>query len=767
MFGAGIAFLIGVCYVLYAPALAYAAGSLGAALALLWVSRHTSRRLLLTAFCGGCAWMLWHAHLRLADALPGELQGLDLQVRGSIVDVPVSRGEFTRFGFEIEAGHSDYRLPRRVRLSWYGKAPPLAYGERWQLSVRLKVPHGLRNPGSFDYETWLVQRAIRALGYVRDAPGNRRIAPSAGAWLSDARQDIAAALGGAGYRHGALLSALTTGLRHGMSDAQWRVLRATGTSHLFAISGLHVGLVAMLGHLLCSVCWRFATVFTGSVSRARFAACGALSCAFCYAALAGFSVPTQRALIMLAVVLLGVLAARGVRPGASLGAALIAVLSIDPWSPLSSGFWLSFGAVAAIAWLLAGRVSRRGRVIAFARVQCGLALLLAPVTLWFFQQTPLLGAAANALAVPVVSLVTVPSALGGLAWAAMFSQFDNPLLHLADASLGLLWMLLTPVSEWNHAQWVPPAVSWVAIAFAAPGVVLLTAPRSPLPRYLGVLLLAPLSFPALDRPPYAAFDMTALDVGQGLAVVIETRHRVLLYDAGVKLSPAYDMGSDVVLPFLRRRGRRSIDKLLVSHADSDHAGGVETVTDELKVVEILTSVPDALPSLRTAQKCIAGSRWQWDGVLFEILHPPAEWAGSRNDKSCVLRVSTGSRAVLIPGDIERSAERSLAGSPATLRADVLLVPHHGSDTSTSARLLARVQPVYAVVSAGYRNRFRYPHRRVCAQLQARNIEILSTATAGAVAFRVDPVTVSAPVRFRQSGRRFWHHAPRGVGCTTQ
>jgi competence protein ComEC len=767
MFGAGIAFLIGVCCVLYAPVLAYAGALLGAAIALLWALRRSSLRILLVAFCCGCAWMLWHAHLRLADALPDEMQGRDLQVRGSIADVPVSRGEFTRFAFDIDAGHTARRLPRRVRLSWYGKAPPLAYGERWQLTVRLKRPHGLRNPGTFDYETWLVQNAIRALGYVRDMPGNRRLAPSAGAWLSGTRQHVAAALGSAGYRHGALLSALTTGLRSGMSDAQWRVLRATGTSHLFAISGLHIGLVAMLGHLLCSVCWRYGKVFTKSVSRARFAACGALSCAFCYAALAGFSVPTQRALIMLAVLLLGVFAARGVRPGASLGAAMIAVLSLDPWSPLSSGFWLSFGAVAAIAWLLAGRVSLRGKAAAFARVQYGLALLLAPLTLWFFQQAPLLGAAANALAVPVVSVVTVPSALGGLAWAGVFSQFDNPLLHLADTSLDLLWMLLTPASEWQHAQWAPPAVSWLAVTFAAAGVALLTAPRSPVPRYLGVFLLAPLSFPVLDRPPHAAFDITVLDVGQGLAVVIETQHRVLLYDAGVKLSPTYDMGGDVVLPFLRWRGRRRVDKLLVSHADNDHAGGVATVAAGVKVAQILTSVPDALPSLRAAHQCVAGSRWRWDGVLFEILHPPAGWPGRRNDKSCVLRVSTGSRAVLIPGDIERPAERLLAGSPATLRADVLLVPHHGSDTSTTARLLTRVQPAYAVISAGYRNRFGFPHRHVCARLRARKIKILTTATSGAVAFRVGPVAVSVPVRHRRIERRFWHHTPTGEACTTQ
>ncbi|MDH3712596.1 MAG: DNA internalization-related competence protein ComEC/Rec2 [Gammaproteobacteria bacterium] len=767
MFGAGIAFLIGVCCVLYAPALAYACVCLGVSVVLLWTLRRCSQRKLLAAFCCGCAWMLWHAHLRLADALPDDLQGRDLQVQGSIVDVPVTRGEFTRFAFDIDAGSTAHTLPRRVRLSWYDNPPALAYGERWHLTVRLKRPHGLRNPGSFDYETWLVQHAIRALGYVRDAPGNRRIAPPTGAWLSATRQHAATALENVGYRHGALLSAITTGLRDGMSDAQWRVLRATGTSHLFAISGLHVGLVAMLGHLLCSVCWRFGNVFTESVSRARFAACGALSSAFCYAALAGFSVPTQRALIMLTVLLLGVFAARGVRPGASLGAALIAVLSVDPWSPLGSGFWLSFGAVAAIAWLLSGRVSGHGKAVAFARVQCGLALLLAPLTLWFFQQAPLLGAAANALAVPVVSLITVPSALGGLAWAGVFSQFDNPLLQLADTSLEFLWMLLTPASGWSHAQWAPPAASWTAITLAASGAVLLTAPRCPLPRYLGVFLLTPLLFPVLQRPPHAAFDITVLDVGQGLAVVVETRHHVLLYDAGVYLSPTYDMGRDVVLPFLRRRGWRSVDKLLVSHADNDHAGGAAAVAAALEVSEILTSVPGSLASLHAARKCVAGNRWHWDGVLFEVLHPPSGWPGGRNDKSCVLRISTGARSVLIPGDIERPAERLLAGSPATLRADVLLVPHHGSATSTSAQLLAQVRPEYAVISAGYRNRFRFPHRQVCARLRARGIGILSTATSGAVAFRVDPVAVSAPVRYRQLRRRFWHHAPQGELCTTQ
>ena len=310
-------------------------------------------------------------------------------------------------------------------------------------------------------------------------------------------------------------------------------------------------------------------------------------------------------------------------------------------------------------------------------------------------------------------------------------------------------------------------VSWWTVALAAAGVVVVTAPRNPCPRFLGVLLLAPLLFPALDRPPQGTFDMTVLDVGQGLAVVVETRNHVLLYDTGVRLSPAYDMGGQVVLPFLRRRGRRRVDTLLVSHADNDHSGGAASVVAELPVNQIITSSPGALPSLPAAHACHAGRRWRRDGVQFEILHPPPGWPGGRNDKSCVLRISTGSRAVLLPGDIEWAAERLLASAPAALRADILLLPHHGSATSTSARLLARVQPTYAIVSAGYRNRFGFPHPRVCARLRTRGIEILSTATSGALGFSIAPDTVSLPTRYRQVSRRFWHRAPQPERCRTQ
>lgn len=767
MLGAGIAFLIGIGCVLYAPTLTHAGALLGLALCSLCVITRQRYRCLLLMCCCGAAWMVLHAQQRITDALPVALQGRDLLLQGRIADVPTVRGDFTRFVFDIDRNVPGLTLPGRVRLSWFGDVPALAYGERWQLTVRLKRPHGLRNPGGFDYERWLMQRGIRALGYVREASDNRRLGAQSADWLTEQRQRIATAIDTAGYRHSALLNALTTGLRHRMSDTQWQVLRATGTSHLFAISGLHVGLIAMLGHWLFGAIWRASTLLSVCFTRARFAACGALMSAAGYAALAGFSVPTQRALIMLAVLLLGVFCARGIRPGASLGAALLLVLIVDPWSALRSGFWLSFGAVTAIAWLLSGRVTPATRVVAFGRVQCGLAVLLAPLSLWFFSQAPLLGAAANALAVPVVSFVTVPAALGGLLWAELFAQFDNPPLRLADASLELLWALLVPVSRWPQALWTPVAVSWLTVALAAIGVVLLTAPRNPVPRHLGWVLLAPLAFPPFDRADDGSFDLHVLDVGQGLAVIVETHDHVLLYDAGVRLSAGYDMGREVVLPFLRRRGRHVVDKLVVSHADLDHAGGVASVVAALRVNELLTSDPAARPILHTATRCRAGTRWHWDGVLFAIVHPPEGWPGGRNDRSCVLRISTGRRAVLLPGDIERAAEARLAALPDPVRADVLVVPHHGSDTSSTADLLARIQPEYAVVSAGYRNRFGFPHPRVCARLRAHEVRTFSTATSGALSFRVAPDRVTVGQGYRQLRRRFWHANLQHGRCTTR
>ncbi len=761
MLQAGIAFLAGsgVALALASlPDVAVLAAALAALAALTRLLRRNWRVPALAS--AGAVWVLINAVGQFADRLPRADEGRDLRVVGTVASVPARRGGATRFLFD-PVSLPGQRLPRRVRLAWYREAPPLAAGERWALTVRLKRPRGLANPGGFDYEAWLFRNRVGALGYVRRAPDNRRLAAAEGAWVERARAALAARIAAGDYARGELLNALVTGLRGDMSERQWSVLRHTGTAHLFAISGLHVGLAAVLGHLLGGASWRWLPGLAGRLARPRLAAMGALAAALAYAALAGFSVSTQRALIMLAAWLGAALWGRGVRPGAALGAGLVGVLLWDPWAPLALGFWLSFAAVAALGWLLAGRVAasstRPARALAFVRVQWGLTVLLAPLALLFFQRSPLLGSVANLFAVPVVSLVSVPAALSGAVLAALEAPV-NPALWLADRSLAGVWWGLERLAAWPGAQWEAAAPGALALLSALAGGLLLTLPRPGALRALGLVMLLPLLTPVHERPAPGHFRLHVLDVGQGLAAVVETRDHVLVYDAGTRLAPGFDMGRLVVVPALTRFGWRRLDGLVLSHLDRDHAGGAASVLERFAAARVLTSgaSEDSPPG---AESCVAGERWTWDGVRFEFVHPAPGWRGSENDRSCVLRISAGEHAALLSGDIEARAEQALVASGAALDAAILTVPHHGSRTSSSAAFVARVRPRYAVVSAGYLNRFGLPHAQVLARLGAVGARVFDTAAGGALRFDVGPGGVSPPQRWRDSRRRWWRPRP--------
>ncbi|MGM0594176.1 MAG: DNA internalization-related competence protein ComEC/Rec2 [Pseudomonadota bacterium] len=697
---------------------------------------------------------------RLTPSLPEALEKTPLVVHGVVDSLPRREGRILRFELQLERAMDlrgeAVRLPERLRLSWYNDGPEsLAPGQRWRLRVKLKRPHGMQNPGGFDYEKWLFQRGIGATGYVRSRGDNRLLTPAGGtAPVMQLRHHLKGAIAQALPEHPmrGLVTALAIGERGEISDRQWQVLIASGTNHLVAISGLHVGLVAGMGFMLMRSLWRWCPACAQRLPAPRAAALLAMLLALAYAALAGFSLPTQRALVMLSVVLGAVWLQRPLRKGRVLLLALWAVVLLDPVSVLSAGFWLSFGAVTVILYGMTGRLAGDTFWWRWGRVQWIASFGLMPLLLLFFQQGSLNAPLANMVAVPWVSLLVVPLTLLGTALVSVLPTLGAPLLGLAATLLGWLWPLL----EWLNALLpvLPRGITLGLLPVALLGVAWLFAPHGWPLRWAGVVLLLPLLLWRPSPPEPGSARVTLLDVGQGLAAVVQTHEHLLLFDTGPRYPSGFNTGDAVVVPFLRAAGVERVDTLVISHSGNDHAGGVPAVVEQLEVGRIVSAMArrDGWPAVTP---CSAGMRWRYDGVLFEMLHPArAGLAPEKNDNSCVLRVSAGGRRLLLTADIEAAAERALLQQPQSLAADILVAPHHGSTSSSSAAFVEAVGAEAVLFSVGYRNRYGFPHAEVVERYRQQGAELLRTDEDGAISFLLGN---DAPQlqRYRWQNRRIW------------
>ena len=698
----------------------------------------------------------------LANSLDEHFEGKDLQVTGTIASLPEQKDKQLRFMFDVESvtlNHQSIQGPGKIRLSWYGRnIPDLRAGERWLLNVRLKRPHGFSNPGGFDYEAWLFQQGIRATGYVRGKQVNQKLA-DAGLHLHNIRQAIRDRLTRLANDQESIgiLLALAIGDRSRISATQWQAFNATGTNHLVAISGLHISLVAGIAFFLMRRLWCFFPRLILLYPAPHAAVIAALIAALIYAALAGFALPTQRAVVMLAVLAAGKLFGWRLSAFQILAVALFVVLLLDPLGVMSPGFWLSFIAVATIFYTMQGRWNASGWWWRWGRVQWTITLLMAPVLILFFGKLSLISPLANALAIPIVGLVVVPLTL--LAVVTIFwSSLSALLLVVAGFVMHHTANLLIVMEGWSFSQWQFTGNSFWTIVVATLAVAWMLLPRGMPNRWLGVIGILPLVLVSSYPVEEDKFLFTLLDVGQGLSAVIQTKHHVVVYDVGPKFSADFDTGEAVVLPFLRQQGRDKIDVLLVSHADNDHAGGLRSVATGIAVDRFLSIEPQLSPTLK-GELCQAGQHWTFDGVLFEIIHPSLDWpVRKRNNGSCVLRVSVGDHRVLLPGDIEKKAERFLNSSHNDLlRADVMVVPHHGSKTSSSQGFIQAVQPRYALLPVGYRNRYRLPNAQILARYKENRISTRSTADHGAITLQVSKAGVSSPALHREQEKRFWHN----------
>jgi len=714
------------------------------------------------AFAVGFFWAAALAHLRMADGLAQELEGRDLDVVGVVSSLPAVSERAVRFEFEVESAPGGARLPRKLLLSWHrnpftedGAAmleQSVHPGERWLFTVRLRRPHGHVNPYGFDYEAWLLERGIGATGYVRQRGERRKIGSRNGGFdrIEQARESVRdrfqAELGATPAA--GILAALAVGDQRAISAEEWRLFNRTGVTHLMSISGLHVTLVSGLAAWLVAFGWRRVPAATLRLPARKAAAAAAIAAALGYTLLAGFAVPAQRTFYMVAVVAAALWCGRIASPSRTLALALAVIVAADPWAPLAPGLWLSFGAVALIFY-----VAQAGpRVMQWIRMQWAITVGLAPAALLLFGQISVAGPLANAVAIPVVSVIVTPLALLAVIFPARF-LLEGAEWLVAWLLVFLEWCASLPGALWQ--QHVPPA--W-AVAAAIAGALWLLAPRGVPSRSAGAALMLPAFALVPPAPGAGEAWITALDVGQGLAVVVRTATRTLLYDAGPAYGPEADSGGRIVVPLLRGAGIERLDMMVVTHEDTDHLGGALTVLETFEVRALASSLPPthALNALVPhAARCAAGSRWEWDGVRFEFLHPPAGWeAARRNNQSCVLRVQTAGGAMLLTGDIERAAEDFLARSSATLKAEVLVVPHHGSRTSSSEAFIEAVAPRWAVVPAGYRNRFGHPVREVIARYEGAGVRVLRTDLDGAIQVRLgnDPLEVRGERAFRP---RYW------------
>lgn len=720
-------------------------------------------------FMAGFFWSAALAQVRLADALPQAWERKSIELVGVVASLPQQHERGQRFEFDVERLLTPgATVPKHVSLSQYNAAfgvttksvdaSEFQAGERWQLTVRLKRPHGTANPHTFDFEAWAFERDILATGYVRKGGSDRQLEELVyrpGYIVERLRGNIRAridrAVGGQDYA--GILRALAIGDDDAIGPEQWQVFLKTGTNHLISISGLHITMLSGLVFALVLFGWRRSERLLLWIPARKAATVAGVVAALLYALVAGFSVPTQRTLYMLSVFALALWSNREVSITRVLVIALVVVVLFDPWAVLAPGFWLSFGAVAVIAYALGGRLRRPHWLRESVATQWAVTLGLIPLLLLMFQQISIVSPIANAFAIPLISLLVVPLTLLG---SLLAINWPLELAHglMAVCMACLQWLAGLPLSIWQ--QHAPPV--WAAL-LALFGVLWLLLPKGFPLRWLGGVALLPvfLLLPPALKPGEMRVDV--LDVGQGLSVLVRTVGHSLLYDAGPKFSQHSDSGSKTILPYLRGEGVRRLDGLIVSHDDLDHSGGASSVISQMPVGWLSSSLSQDAPWLAELSNtpCTAGQSWVWDSVKFEI-HAPAPDTAMEvkdNNRSCVLKVTSAYGSLLLPGDIEREAEGwLLEAMPERLRADVLVAPHHGSKTSSTPDFVAAVQPRAVIFTVGYLNRFGHPKRAVVERYRDLGARLYRSDRDGALLlkFASDGIAVQ---RWRDLRRRYW------------
>ncbi|MFT6874749.1 MAG: competence protein ComEC [Granulosicoccus sp.] len=774
--------------------------------------------------------LAWSLHQLESRQLHSTQISTDIRVQVRVASVPQNHSYGQRFTVNVLGCVSCVSSfgPKTLQLSWYGRARRARAGETWEVSVRLKPIRGLRNAGSFDAAKWAIHKGFDARGYVRSEPAAHRLTSASNISTVSVRESLSEqllSLPSANETIG-LVQALVLGVKHGIDQQTWSVLRQTGTSHLVAISGLHISLLAgwayflarhslprMLGFL--ARFWPAAS----AIESTSLSLLVSVLCACLYAVMAGFELPVQRALIMLLVWAAAAWRLRHLAPAWGLALAVILVLGANVLSILSPGFWLSFGTVALLFYLHRGRMVQEPQIspesegrranrwngwriksILQSHIILGVALL--PVSAWFFQAGSLVAPLANLLAVPYVGMVVVPLSFLSVLFSGWWVGFADFALMMSQLALDILLRYLTWLSGWDESAIALTVPSGAVMFFCLVGIVVLLAPIGTGLKWYAIPLFAPALLFNVAPSRIQGFEVHVLDVGQGLAALVMTDSTTLLFDTGGKVSPSLSMFESVVIPYLHAQGRRKIDRLVLSHSDEDHTFGLNDFLSRFPDASITVGgdlqnadryLAGAPVGVLVGKPCLAGQSWQQDGVNFSFLHPAAQDRDGDNDRSCVLLVQHGASRAMITGDIERAGESKLEyrlmmaskkllevrsdnhlnppsiESPSkqsssinsdgkmTFPVDLLVAPHHGSNSSSGAALLSRLRPDNVVFSAGFLNRYGFPHGDVQLRYKLLGTKQYITGKHGAVAFSFGPAgLLMPPVTWLQTHRRFWH-----------
>ncbi|MCP4391532.1 MAG: DNA internalization-related competence protein ComEC/Rec2 [Gammaproteobacteria bacterium] len=704
---------------------------------------------------------LWSSALLHQDLDHRLLEAYDNRVtllRGVVADIPeIDAGRIRLHLKAPEIANYPGNPPRLLRLNWYQDNVVPQTGEYWQFEVKLKQPRGLMNPGAFDFEAWLFSRGIDASGYIRNSPRNQQLQKAStltpGYWRMRLASAIDRNCGDCAHR--GLIKALALGFRGDISGEERNLLQSSGTAHLLAISGLHIGMVSLLIFALGRGCWRIG-FRPGGLNRIQTASLMAIVAASVYAALAGFSLPTVRALVMLLILLIALLLRNRVNLLQSLSLAVIVIVLVDPRVVGSSSFWLSVCALLVIAFVQFRLPDRMPWWQQLLSLQCFFSLLFMPLGLLIFDQLNPAGFAANIVAIPVVSFILLPLILLACLLALTLPGVAGWLFRMADTGLQLLLnyldLLLSSGMDPVVAVY-PTALVFLLLALLA----WLLLPSGLGSRAVSLIAIALLLGWQPDRPETGAFELVVFDVGMGTSVLLRTRHHNLVYDFGPGKPGVFSAADWALLPAMRNNAIDRPDLAIVSHIDQDHSGGLHRLLEDYPQLVLLSGTPRRLRSRFALRQRVASCHdypdWRWDGVDFRFLSSRQSQLDT-NNRSCVLMVE-GRHRVLLPGDIESAREYSLLKTyGAALDADVLLAPHHGSDTSSSSRFVKQVAPRHVIYTLSHGNRWGFPSSRIQSRYAAIGASQYRSDLDGAITIisASDGLSVGAE---RNPARRIW------------